>query len=151
MRRACPRTPRFPVPQKPRRGPRIRDIIPAQGPSPSRLWGVRQPYPKQTHGAGSKSVPRWRMSPLGWMATVWGVLTGVLVILLIYRSTLTMREDDQLFLDDTKSALEQEQAEIMAKVNKITPFVKVLGAASGLMFLLLAGMFIYQGLNNTAP
>jgi uncharacterized membrane-anchored protein YhcB (DUF1043 family) len=91
------------------------------------------------------------MSPLGWMATVWGVLTGVLVILLIYRSTLTMREDDQLFLDDTKSALEQEQAEIMAKVNKLSPFVRVLGAASGLMFLILAGMFIYQGLKNTAP
>jgi uncharacterized membrane-anchored protein YhcB (DUF1043 family) len=91
------------------------------------------------------------MSPLGWMATVWGVLTGVLVILLIYRSTLTMQEDEQLFLDDTKSALEQEQAELMQKVNKINPFVKVLGAASGIMFLVLAGMFIYQGLNNTAP
>ena len=91
------------------------------------------------------------MSPLGWMATVWGVLTGVLVILLIYRSTLTMQEDDQLFLDDTKSSMEQEQIELMSKVNKINPFVKVLGAASGLMFLILAGMFIYQGLNNTAP
>ena len=91
------------------------------------------------------------MSPMGWMATVWGVLTGVLVILLIYRSTLTMQEDDQLFLDDTKSAMEQEQLELMSKVNKINPFVKVLGAASGLMFLVLAGMFIYQGLNNTAP
>ena len=91
------------------------------------------------------------MSPMGWMATVWGVLTGLLVILLIYRSTLTMQEDDQLFLDDTKSAMEQEQAELMQKVNKINPFVKVLGAASGLMFLVLAGMFIYQGLNNTAP
>ncbi|HST10147.1 MAG TPA: hypothetical protein VLL05_07205 [Terriglobales bacterium] len=91
------------------------------------------------------------MSPMGWMATVWGVLTGILVILLIYRSTLTMQEDDQLFLDDTKSAMEQEQAELMQKVNKINPFVKILGAASGLMFLVLAGMFIYQGLNNTAP
>jgi uncharacterized membrane protein SpoIIM required for sporulation len=91
------------------------------------------------------------MSPLGWMATVWGVLTAVLVILLIYRSTLTMQEDDQLFLDDTKSAMEQEQAELMSKVNKLNPFVKVLGAASGIMFLVLAGMFIYQGLNNTAP
>jgi uncharacterized membrane-anchored protein YhcB (DUF1043 family) len=91
------------------------------------------------------------MSPLGWMATVWGVLTGVLVVLLIYRSTLTMQEDDQLFLDDTKSAMEQEQIELMSKVNKLNPFVKVLGAASGLMFLVLAGMFIYQGLNNTAP
>jgi len=91
------------------------------------------------------------MSPLVWMLTLWGVLTGVLVVLLIYRSTLTMQEDDQLFLDDTKSALEQEQKELIAKVNKLTPFVKILGAASGLMFLVIAGMFIYQGLNNTAP
>jgi hypothetical protein len=88
---------------------------------------------------------------MGWMATVWGVLTGVLVVLLIYRSTLTMQEDDQLFLDDTRSAMEQEQLELMSKVNKLNPFVKVLGAASGIMFLVLAGMFIYQGLNNTAP
>jgi uncharacterized membrane-anchored protein YhcB (DUF1043 family) len=91
------------------------------------------------------------MSPLVWMLTLWGVLTGVLVVLLIYRSTLTMQEDEQLFLDDTKSALEQEQREIIRKVNKLTPFVKILGAASGLMFLVIAGMFIYQGLNNTAP
>jgi uncharacterized membrane-anchored protein YhcB (DUF1043 family) len=91
------------------------------------------------------------MSPLVWMLTLWGVLTGVLVVLLIYRSTLTMQEDDQLFLDDTQSTLEQEQKELIAKVNKLTPFVKILGAASGLMFLVIAGMFIYQGLNNTAP
>jgi Tfp pilus assembly protein PilN len=90
------------------------------------------------------------MSPLVWMLTVWGVLTGVLVILLIYRGTLTMQEDDQLFLDDTKSQLQQDQAELIAKVNKINPFVKILGAASGIMFLVIAGMFIYQGLNNTA-
>ncbi len=90
------------------------------------------------------------MSPLVWMLTVWGVLTGVLVILLIYRGTLTMQEDDQLFLDDTKSQMQQDQAELIAKVNKINPFVKVLGAASGIMFLVMAGMFIYQGLNNTA-
>jgi uncharacterized membrane-anchored protein YhcB (DUF1043 family) len=90
------------------------------------------------------------MSPLVWMLTVWGVLTGALVILLIYRGTLTMQEDDQLFLDDTKSQMQQDQAELIAKVNKINPFVKVLGAASGIMFLVIAGMFIYQGLNNTA-
>ncbi|HWX92063.1 MAG TPA: hypothetical protein VNY29_05470 [Terriglobales bacterium] len=91
------------------------------------------------------------MSPLVWMLTVWGVVTAVLVILLIYRGTLTMQEDDQLFLDDTKSHMELEQQELIAKVNKLNPFVKVLGATSGIMFLVIAGMFIYQGLNNTAP
>jgi len=88
------------------------------------------------------------MSPLAALLTVWGVLTGVLVILLIYRSTLTMHEDDQLFLDESESHMEQEQIELMQKVNKLNPFVKWLGAASGLLILVIAGIAIYQGLNQ---
>ena len=89
------------------------------------------------------------MSPLMWLLIVWGVLTGILIILLIYRSTLTMHEDDQLFLNESESHMQLEQNEILAKVNRITPLVKVLGAVSGVMILVIAGMFIYQGLNNT--
>ena len=48
------------------------------------------------------------MSPLLWIGIAWGVVTAILVILLIYRSTLTMHEDDQLFLDESQSAMEQE-------------------------------------------
>jgi hypothetical protein len=89
------------------------------------------------------------MSPgLEWLLIAWGGLTVVLIILLIYRGTLTMQEDDQLFLDESESHMAQEQMEVMSKVNKITPVVKVLGAASGLMFLVIAGVFIYQGLNQ---
>ena len=65
------------------------------------------------------------MSMLMWPLAVWGVLTAVLVILLIYRSTLTMQEDDQLFLGESESHMEKEQIEIMAKVNKITPLEMV--------------------------
>jgi hypothetical protein len=79
---------------------------------------------------------------------VWGALTAVLIVLLIYRSTLTMHEDDQLFLDESESHMQQEQLEIMAKVNKINPMVKVLGAASGVMILVIAGLFVYQGLTS---
>jgi uncharacterized membrane-anchored protein YhcB (DUF1043 family) len=89
------------------------------------------------------------MSPgLVWLLIAWGVLTGILIILLIYRSTLTMQEDDQLFLDESSAQMAREQTELMAKVNKITPLVKVLGATSGVMFLVIAGMFIYNGLSN---
>jgi hypothetical protein len=31
-------------------------------------------------------------------------------------------------------------------MNKITPIVKVLGALSGVMILVITGLFIYQGL-----
>jgi heme/copper-type cytochrome/quinol oxidase subunit 2 len=38
------------------------------------------------------------MSMMMMLLIAWGVLTGMLVLLLIYRSTLTLHEDDQLFL-----------------------------------------------------
>ena len=88
------------------------------------------------------------MSILMWPLAVWGVITAVLVVLLIYRSTLTMQEDDQLFLGESESHMEKEQIEIMAKVNKITPLVKWMGAASGVLLLVIAGMAVYQGLQQ---
>ena len=88
------------------------------------------------------------MNPLVWLGIVWGALTTVLVVLLIYRSTLTMHEDDQLFLDESESHMEREQIELMKKVNKLNPFVRWLGAASGLLILVIAGLAVYQGLNQ---
>src|SRR6266576_6672435 len=109
----------------------------------------RGPQPTTTQGPVRESVlPRWLMSPMVWMLIVWGVLTAVLIVLLIYRSTLTMQEDDQLFLGDSESHMEQEQIQLMHKVNKINPFVRWLGAASGLLILVIAGLAIYQGLNQ---
>jgi hypothetical protein len=103
-------------------------------------------------GNGSTSVQRWFMTPgLVWLLIVWGVLTGVLIILLIYRSTLTMQEDDQLFLDESASAMAEEQRQLMAKVNKINPLVKILGATSGVMILIIAGWAVYLGLNAVQP
>ena len=88
------------------------------------------------------------MQMLFWPLVVWGVLTAVLIVLLIYRSTLTMHEDDQLFLDESASQMAQEQMELMAKVNKVTPIVKWLGAASGVLILVIAGLAVYQGLQQ---
>jgi uncharacterized membrane-anchored protein YhcB (DUF1043 family) len=92
------------------------------------------------------------MTPgLKWLLIAWGIVTGILVILLIYRSTLTMKEDDQLFLDESSSGMAAEQRELIAKVNKINPLVKVLGASSGLMILVVAGWAVYIGLNSVQP
>ncbi len=86
---------------------------------------------------------------LAMLLIVWAILTTILVILLIYRSTLTMREDDQLFLDDSGSHMEQEQKELLQKVNKLTPIVNVLGATSGLLILVIAGIWVYRGFTQT--
>jgi hypothetical protein len=57
-----------------------------------------------------------------------------------------MHEDDSIFLNETESQMQKDQTEVLAKMAKITPIVKVLGAISGLMILVIAGLFIYQGL-----
>jgi hypothetical protein len=85
------------------------------------------------------------MSIMTVLLSVWGVLTGALIILLIYRGTLTMHEDDQLFLDDSESHMQAEQTELMHRMNRITPMVRLLGAASALLVLVIAGMWIWQG------
>ena len=87
------------------------------------------------------------MSPMFGLLVAWGVLTGILIILLIYRSTLTMHEDDSIFLHETESQMHKDQVEVISKMQKLTPIVKVLGALSGAMILIIAGLFIYQGLN----
>src|SRR5438270_461261 len=51
------------------------------------------------------------MSTLFELLIAWGVLTAALIALLIYRGTLTMQEDDQLFLGESESHMAQEQLE----------------------------------------
>lgn len=86
------------------------------------------------------------MSMMLVLLILWGVLTAVLVVLLIYRSTLTMREDEQLFLDESSSHMAQEQRDLLQKVNKLNPLLKAFGGASGALILLIAGIWIYQSL-----
>ncbi|MGH9522995.1 MAG: hypothetical protein ACRD3E_10725 [Terriglobales bacterium] len=87
------------------------------------------------------------MSLIQILLIVWGVLTAVLIILLIYRSTLMMREDDQLFIDQSESHMEKEQQELIARLTKLTVPVRVLASASGLLILVIAGMSIYQAMS----
>jgi hypothetical protein len=81
------------------------------------------------------------------IAIVCGVFAVGFILLLIYRSTLTMHEDEALYLDDASAHLQKEQTELITKVNRLTVPVWVFGAGFGVTLLLLAGIFIYQGLN----
>jgi uncharacterized membrane protein YjfL (UPF0719 family) len=86
------------------------------------------------------------MSPMFGLLVAWGVVTVILIILLIYKSTLTMHEDDSIFLNESESQMHKDQIEVLAKMKKIGPILKVLGALSGAMILVIAGLFVYQGL-----
>lgn len=74
---------------------------------------------------------------------LWGVLTVVLVLLLIYRGTLTMHEDDQLFLDEAESHMAKEQQALILRMNQLTPWVRIFGTCSALLIVVIAGLFVY--------
>jgi hypothetical protein len=84
------------------------------------------------------------MSTLFELVVAWIVLTVALIILLIYRGTLTMHEDDQLFLGESEAHMAREQVEILQKVTRLGPFVKILGTASAVLVLAIAGVAVYQ-------
>jgi hypothetical protein len=84
------------------------------------------------------------MSPMQMLLLLWGAVTLMLIVLMIYRSTLVLHEDDQLFLNDSDVQMEREQVELQKRMDKIQPFVRLLGAASGMLLIVMAGMWIFD-------
>ncbi len=93
--------------------------------------------------------PMFGLSALNVVLIVWGVVTGVLAILLIYRSTISMKEDDQLFLDSAQSNLEEEQQEVRTRLRKLTPYTTGLGVTSGVLLVASAGLWVYEQFRNS--
>jgi hypothetical protein len=82
------------------------------------------------------------------VGTIFGVFAIGLIVLLIYKSTLTMHRDDQLFLDDASSHMHEEQTDLLAKVNRLTIPMRVFSMGSGAFLVVLVAMWIYQKLNE---
>ena len=85
------------------------------------------------------------MNAMTVLGVLWAVLTTALAVILIYRSALTMHEDDQLFLDSAESHLEKEQEQLRMKQDRLQPYINILGASSGLLVLLMAGLWLWRG------
>jgi len=77
-----------------------------------------------------------------------GAATVVLAILLIYRATLSSKEDDQIFIDAAERHHIEEQNELIAKMTRLRTPIIVLTAISVVLFLSAASIWLYQGLKN---
>jgi hypothetical protein len=86
--------------------------------------------------------------PIMYVLIAWGVVTAIFMLLLIWRSVLSSHEDDQIFLDAAQDHMAREQAALVAKIQKISRPLLGSGIASGVLLLVLAGMWIYNGFKN---
>jgi hypothetical protein len=82
------------------------------------------------------------------LLVVWGVITGVLICVMIYKSTLETREEDQIFLDAAQNHMAAEQQLIVQRIEKLQRPVMALMVASGALLAVIAGIWVYQGLQS---
>jgi hypothetical protein len=84
------------------------------------------------------------ISTLSALGMAWAAATVVLVALMIYRGLLSMKEDDQLFLDAAEEHLEKEQLQLQARIDQMSKYAMILGAVSVALLLVMAGVWTYQ-------
>ncbi len=82
------------------------------------------------------------------LIVAWAAFTLVFVVLLIYRGTLTMHEDDQLFLDQAEDHMQKEQLELMGKMEKLTPWVRVSGAGSAVLIVIMGVRWLLSAMTR---
>ena len=90
--------------------------------------------------------PQWGV--LFYLLVAWAAITCVLILLVIYRSILSNKEEDQLFLDSAEEHIAREQREIVARLMQLTRPITALGVLSGALLLVIAGMWIWEGLKS---
>ena len=85
------------------------------------------------------------MSTLSVMAAIWGLFVTAFVGLMVYRGYLTQHETDQLFLSESAThTMQDENDDIIRRVNFIQPICKGVGGAAALFTVIVAGVWVAQ-------
>jgi hypothetical protein len=83
-----------------------------------------------------------------YLLIAWGVVTAIFLVLIAWRSLLSSHEDDQIFLDSASEHMAREQRELISKINGLSRPILTSGITSGVLLLVIAGIFVYHGLKN---
>ena len=94
------------------------------------------------------SVSQLTQGPIFYLLIAWGIITAIFLVLLIWRSLLESHEDDQIFIAAAQDHMAKEQRELVAKINTLSRPIMGSGIAAGGLLLLIAGMWVYQGLKH---
>jgi len=88
-------------------------------------------------------------SSLMYLLASWGVVTAVLVALVIYGNTLSIREEDQLYLNPAEQEMmASEQQVLIGKMRHLARVILYLAIVSAALLLASAGIWVWIGLNS---
>ncbi|HEY0794718.1 MAG TPA: hypothetical protein VGD64_02945 [Acidisarcina sp.] len=88
------------------------------------------------------------MAIMSVLWTMWALVTASLLILLGYRGTLTRYEGDQIYLDESSSNHEQDQATLMVRLSRLQPFVRVATAITCLLSTAILGTYVWDAVHQ---
>jgi hypothetical protein len=86
--------------------------------------------------------PEMFRSGLFYVMAIWGAVTVVLVLLLIYRGQLANREGDQIYLSRGEDNMAAEQRTIVARIDALTRPIKVLYVVSGVLLVAVIAVWL---------
>jgi len=67
-------------------------------------------------------------------------------ILIVYKKKLERQEEEKVFLGSTPERLNDEQRQLLDKVNQLSKPLWIVGTLTVLLLLSAVGVWIYQGL-----
>ncbi len=83
------------------------------------------------------------------MLTAWGLLTGIVIALVFYRSMLGGRDKEQLFLNRPGELMAREHQEVVSKEKKVGSILYALATVSVALLLSIVGVWLWRGLLKT--
>lgn len=93
------------------------------------------------------------MDTMVLLFTVWGVITLLFLVLVVYRSRLTKKETDWIPLsgDAKEEQAIEAQKVIEVKSHKITIPIRALGVAWVVLAVVIVGFWFYHGITTPPP
>ena len=87
--------------------------------------------------------------PLDYLLIVWSAITLLWIALLIYRGVMENREEDQLFISSSHEQQAADQRVLISKVIKLGKPIWALGIASGVLLVVMIGVWMWIGLQQS--
>ncbi len=88
-------------------------------------------------------------TPLAMLLMIWGTVTAVLIILVIYGNALDSHEDEEIYINKKEEQfMGGQQKVLVAMMERLKKLIFVLAVFSGILLLTSATIWVYIGLTR---